>query len=1123
MPSDMPPQQIIEALQDLGIEVNDCRVMTNRRTGLPMPLFLLSLPRNEANRDVYNITEICFMKIIVEPLKPRNGPAQSFRCQGFFHSSRFCTRNPKCVKCGKPHLTRDCEYSSDPNNNHQLHPSANQASNPTNRDKDVTPAANASTPAPIAQPPQDSSLHGTLKELQDPQPYKTFLQPCITFNIHNYSTYRTDRLTHRGGGTAILVKNSIAHNSIKIHTDAVETTAIEIKGPTSNITICSIYKPPPASTPNFIQDLTKIFRNRTQCLVVGDFNAKHRSWNNSNRNSGPGMALYNFARSKGLVISAPSDPIFIPTQRNRVPGILDLGLSRGLSTISTETRCELSSDHNPVHFVVNFNFNSSHILNCKTITNWNKYQDILSTTIAGNPPISNIEDIEKAIENFNLNIHTAINQSSKFLPTKQAFTLVPLPVRLKIREKNRLRKLWQETRYPPMKAEMNRLTREIKKDIIFIKRREWDAALVESGSSPNNVHKFIARMNRKPVFYPPLLGSQGLVFGTREKADLFVDALEDSFQENRTPYDDDHIDEVDRVVKRFLRRNTPATPPLTSPNEICNIIKKLDRSDQVKNIALKSLPINAITHLTKIINRCLLLNHFPKPWKHATITMLPKPKKDLKFPINFRPISLISSIAKIYEKILLSRIEKHTADNGITPDFQHGFRGLRKETSTCHQLLRVANKIIHGFNHSKTTGGLFLDVEKAFDRLWHNGLIYKMILLNYPDYIIHTLADYLDGRTFQIKIDATISRTGQIQAGCPQGSNLSPILYHIYTHDFPTSPVVEICLFADDAAIISQADRPQDVQENLQKYLTKLKKWLKLWRISINTDGRSPVPRDCNCNFYICPVVVYKERNFLGASLTPPKRFWCEEESQRVQGAEMTQGPSESVQEFGARINKLGTQIFQSGNSAQNTAVRNENDQLLQSRFISGLRNDIRRFVLSRDPLNLDESINAALIEEQNMKLNQIASEERSGLWSAQTKNPVLSALADRLEEINLRVGRLQEASAVTARKSGGNYFNRRESVFKCFYCGIQGHRQAECRKRQRDERAVRYQPPRRNAASEYFSNHPGSEGRQVHFRESALRDPRHSVRGSHTNSGNRGFQRYHRNETLNSRGESRI
>ncbi|GFX41303.1 hypothetical protein TNCV_1653861 [Trichonephila clavipes] len=144
-------------------------------------------------------------------------------------------------------------------------------------------------------------------------------------------------------------------------------------------------------------------------------------------------------------------------------------------------------------------------------------------------------------------------------------------------------------------------------------------------------------------------------------------------------------------------------------------------------------------------------------------------------------------------------------------------------------------------------------------------------------------------------------------------------------------------------------------------------------------------------------------------------------------------------------------------NSAQNTAVRNANDQLLQSRFISGLRNDIRRFVLARDSLNLDELISATLIEEQNMKLNQIANDERSGLSPSQTENSVLSALTDRLEEINLRVGRLQEASSVTARKTGGNFFNRSENVFKCFYCGIQGHRQAECRKKKRDIRTSNY------------------------------------------------------------------
>ncbi|GFV49176.1 hypothetical protein TNCV_237101 [Trichonephila clavipes] len=94
------------------------------------------------------------------------------------------------------------------------------------------------------------------------------------------------------------------------------------------------------------------------------------------------------------------------------------------------------------------------------------------------------------------------------------------------------------------------------------------------------------------------------------------------------------------------------------------------------------------------------------------------------------------------------------------------------------------------------------------------------------------------------------------------------------------------------------------------------------------------------------------------------------------------------------------------------------------------------------------------------MKLNQISNDERSGLSPSQTENLVILALTNNLEEINLRVGRLQEASSVTARKTGGDLFNRREAVFKCFYCGIQGHRQAECRKKKWDDRTANYQAP---------------------------------------------------------------
>ncbi|GFY11873.1 probable RNA-directed DNA polymerase from transposon X-element [Trichonephila clavipes] len=297
---------------------------------------------------------------------------------------------------------------------------------------------------------------------------ETFLRPSINLNIASYSPYRNDRLTHRGGGTTILVKNSIAHHSINIFTSTVGNTSIEIEGSSGNITICSLYRPPVSSVSSFIPDSIKIFRNRTQCIVVGDFNAKQITWNPSHHPNPAGASLHNYARSCVYVISVPSNPTRILSQLNHIPSVIDLGLSCGLNNIPVKSRYELSG-HSPVHYVINFNFLISHLFNCKTIPNWKKFQDILSATIAGNPTINSLEDIEEAIICLNDNIHTAINQTSKFKSMKQDFTLVPYPTRIKIRGKNRLRKLWQQTRYPPLRTELNHLQRDIKRDLLNIK------------------------------------------------------------------------------------------------------------------------------------------------------------------------------------------------------------------------------------------------------------------------------------------------------------------------------------------------------------------------------------------------------------------------------------------------------------------------------------------------------------------------------------------------------------------------------------------------------------------------------------------------------------------------------
>ncbi|GFS47316.1 probable RNA-directed DNA polymerase from transposon BS [Trichonephila inaurata madagascariensis] len=135
--------------------------------------------------------------------------------------------------------------------------------------------------------------------------------------------------------------------------------------------------------------------------------------------------------------------------------------------------------------------------------------------------------------------------------------------------------------------------------------------------------------------------------------------LESSFQENSEPSDDDFIDHVEERVDNFLHPNSRRhTAPLTSPQEIMEILlqlpnRKAPGKDGIKNIALKALALNAITNITKIFNSCLQLNYFPQEWKHALITVIPKAGKDPRFADNYCPISVISSLGKIFEKTLL--------------------------------------------------------------------------------------------------------------------------------------------------------------------------------------------------------------------------------------------------------------------------------------------------------------------------------------------------------------------------------------------------------------------------------------------------------------------------------------
>jgi hypothetical protein len=141
------------------------------------------------------------------------------------------------------------------------------------------------------------------------------------------------------------------------------------------------------------------------------------------------------------------------------------------------------------------------------------------------------------------------------------------------------------------------------------------------------------------------------------------------------------------------------------------------------------LPPKVVVVLTAIVNASLRLCHFPSRWKSATVIFIPKPGKNFKFPPSYRAISLLSSIGKVLEKVILTRLVKATDENSTIPDEQFGFR---PKHSTVDQLINVTEFIAKGFGQKQSTGAIFLDVAKAFDTDWHDGLVYKLHAAGVP-------------------------------------------------------------------------------------------------------------------------------------------------------------------------------------------------------------------------------------------------------------------------------------------------------------------------------------------------------------------------------------------------------
>ena len=200
--------------------------------------------------------------------------------------------------------------------------------------------------------------------------------------------------------------------------------------------------------------------------------------------------------------------------------------------------------------------------------------------------------------------------------------------------------------------------------------------------------------------------------------------------------------------------------------------------------------------------------------------MLPKPGKDPHQTASYRPISLLPVFSKILEKIIYDRIKPIIEKEKLIPDHQFGFRN--KHSTIEHRLI---NEIIPALENKQYCTALFMDMEKAFDKISHESLL-QTIRKQFPEQIHQLIKSYLNSRTFVIKIKDTYSEIKDIKAGVPQGNVLGPILYTLYTANIPTTTNSKILTFADDTATLVRNTNPETAVKLLQEHITKIEKWL---------------------------------------------------------------------------------------------------------------------------------------------------------------------------------------------------------------------------------------------------------------------------------------------------------
>ena len=354
----------------------------------------------------------------------------------------------------------------------------------------------------------------------------------------------------------------------------------------------------------------------------------------------------------------------------------------------------------------------------------------------------------------------------------------------------------------------------------------------------------VNRMIQKKKFsnIPPLLENGLFVTNIDTKANLFNDYFVKQCCAITT----------ESTLPSFLPRSAPRLQNLLIDREkVLRIIRALDSKkahgcDDISISMIKMCDTSIVEPLCLIFEKCLETGVNPSIWKKANVIPVHK-KNSRQNKENYRPISLLPIFGKIFEKLIFDSMYEHFYNHGFITPNQSGFR---PNDSAINQLLSITHNIYRAFEEktSKETRAVFLDLSKAFDRVWHEGLIYKLECKGISVNLLTLVKSYLKDRKQRVVLNGRSLEWASVSAGVPQGSVLGPLFFLIYINDLTENIASGIKLFADDTSLFSVVETENETAQALNSDLEKIRTWAWQWKMKFNADKTEEVLFSCKRN-----------------------------------------------------------------------------------------------------------------------------------------------------------------------------------------------------------------------------------------------------------------------------------